>query len=464
MTTDDDIKRQDSVDSKNDGLTSGRTENQTAQVQKKRSRRVPSEPQKGNIKIGRHGAEMIMTSDPERNEEMLSQVGIPEGWEVPKTMEERLQVVKKLIAHSMGIDPNMTTDVPDRIGFNLTNQAERDVLFAVLKLMTDSDYKGTFQVPSTQVLNKEHNKDPRPVEAETKGYQVVGTKTQIGGAYQNIPSTPVVRIGQAELLRAAGLDPDVRSDKERGAQAVVSLATKQNFLMWTRFARDKKGKIEKRNGRTRFEIVSTFSPVLNVNFVSEPNQEGKPVLKYYEISLAPVFLDEISREYGSKGDGYFLLIPQEANREIEKAHRDLFPYRVRVSPTIQALCYWLRLRVVDIQSKERNPFTKKKTDSLLIVGYSDLCRQLNIAESSFRRNPSRIRQVVEDGLRVAQKIGYITEFSSDDSLGEYRLVINFDYYPNRFRQETPQEEPQQAETPDEPQQETIDLKLFDETT
>ena len=431
--------------------SSGRTDNQV-QVRRKRSQKNPNDPQKGDIKIGRHGAEMIMTSDPRKNEEMLSQVGLPDGWVIPKTMEERIQVVKKLIAHSMGIDPNLTTNVPDRVGFNLTNQAERDVLFGVLKLMTDSDYKGTYQVPSTQVLNKEHNDNPKPVEAETKGYQVVGTQTQIGGAYENIPSTPVLRIGQSELVRAVGYDPSISSDRERVAQAVVSLATKQNFLMWTRFARDRKGEIERRNGRTKFEIVSTFSPVLNVNFVSEPNHEGKPVLKYYEISLAPVFLDEVSREYGAKGDGYFLLIPQEANREIEKAHRELFPYRVRVSPTIQALCYWLRLRVVDIQSKERNPFTKRKSDSLLIVGYSDLCRRLNISETSFRRNPSRIRQVVEDGLRVAQKVGYISEFSSDDISGEYRLVINFDYYPNRFKQETPQEEPQQEETHQEPEQ------------
>lgn len=451
--TNDDIIKNEPDEIQVSGMTSGRTESQTGRVQRRRNRRNPNDPKKGDIKIGRHGAEMIMTSNPEKNEEMLSQVSLPDGWVIPKTTEERIQVVKKLIAHSMGIAPNLTTNVPDRVGFNLTNQAERDVLFGVLKLMTDSDYKGTYQVPSTQVLKKEHNDNPKPVEAETKGYQLVGTQTQIGGAYENITSTPVLRIGQSELVRAVGYDPSISSDRERVAQAVVSLATKQNFLMWTRFSRDRKGKIERRNGRTRFEIVSTFSPVLNVNFISEPNQEGKPVLKYYEISLAPVFLDEVSREYGSKGDGYFLLIPQDANQEIEKAHRELFPYRVRVSPTIQALCYWLRLRVVEIQSKERNPFSKRKNDPELVVGYSDLCRRLNISETSFRRNPSRIRQLVEDGLRVAQKVGYISEFSSDDSEGEYRLVINFDYYPNRFRQgEETGEEPRQEETPREPEQ------------
>lgn len=457
----DDTKRTD-IDEAQVESRSGRTESQAINVRKRQDELVHP---KTNIKIGRHGADMIMTSDPEKQERMLSQVGLPEGMS-PATIEERLRLVKTLIARSMGYRDTDLEKVPDRIGFNLTNQAERDVLFGVLKLMTESDYKGTHKVPSSEIQKRKSDKNPIPkpekaIEADSKGYQLIATQTHIGGAYENIPSTPVLIISQSDLVRAVGYDPTISSDRERVAQAVVSLATKQNFLMWTRFARDKKGKVEKRNGRTKFEIVSTFSPVLNVNFVSEKDKNGKVVLKYYEVSLAPVFLDEISREYGAVNDGYFLLIPEDANREIEQAHKDLFPYRVRVSPTIQALCYWLRLQVVEIQSRDRNPFTKTKSSPVLVVKYEDLCRQLNISELSFRRNPSRIRQVVEDGLLVAQKIGYITEFSSDDSVGEYRFVVNFEYYPNRFKQESQEPEQEGTQTPgegqNEPQQGTIDF-------
>ena len=421
--------------------SSGRTQSQAVRRSMRNTRDLNNE--KTNIKIGRHGAEMIMTSDPERNERMLSRVGLPEGVQVPTTIEERLKLVKRLIATSMGLDPETETNIPDRIGFNLTNQAERDVLFGVLKLMTESDYKGDYQSPSSEVLNRKDDPNPKPVkavEADLNGFQLVATETHIGGAYENIPSTPVIRITQADLIRAVGYDPNLGSDRDRVAQAVVNLASKQSFLMWTRFARDKKGRVETNNKRTKFEVVSTFSPVLNFKFVNEVDEKGVGSLKYYEISLAPVFLDEISREYGSVNDGYFLLIPEEANREIQETHRKLFPYRVRVSPTIQALCYWLRLKVQDIQNRERNPFSRTKTspNPLLRVSYSDLCRQLNIAESSFRRNPSRIRQVVEDGLLVAQTIGYITEFSSDDVSGEYLFVVNLDYYPNRYKQTSPE--------------------------
>lgn len=397
-----------------------------------------------------------MTSDPEKNERMLSQVGLPEGWETPTTMEERLKVVKRLIARSMGYQDTDIDDVPDRIGFNLTNQAERDVLFGVLSLMTKTDYNGTYKVPSNQIPSSDDRQRPeKAVEADSHGYQLIATQTRIGGAYANIPSIPVLRITQGELIQSLGYDPTSFSDRERVAQAVVKLAKKQYFLMWTRFSRDKNGKVERRNGRTKFEIVCTFSPVLNVKFVNDYDRNGNISLKYYEISLAPAFLDEISREYGSEGDGYFLLIPQDCNQEIEEAHRKLFPHR-RISPTIQSLCYWLRLRVVEIQSRDRNPFTKTKSSPVLIVKYEDLCSQLNISEESFRTQKSRVRKVVQDGLLVAQEIGYITEFSSDDETGEIRLLLNFDYYPNRFRQDS-QEVPNQEETPT-PEEEQGELR------
>ena len=148
-------------------------------IAKRREVKELSVNPKTNIKIGRHGADMIITSDPEKQEKMLSQVGLPEGM-TPATIEEKLRVVKTLIARSMGVEN--IDGVPDRIGFNLTNQAERDVLFGVLKLMTKTDYKGTFKVPSSVVLNREHDENPKPVEAETKGYKLIATETHIGGA------------------------------------------------------------------------------------------------------------------------------------------------------------------------------------------------------------------------------------------------------------------------------------------
>lgn len=404
------------------------------------------------IKVGRHGAERLMTSDPQKDEKMLRGVALPQGVPEPQTLEERLKLVKRLIAQSMGVQ-DIESGVPDRLGFNITNQAERDVLFGVLKLMTDSDYRGEFQVPTTQVLRQKFEENTRPVEAQTKGFEVLST--HIGGAYENIESVPFVRITQKSLIEAIGYDPESQSDKARVGGAVRDLAMKQNFLMWTRFKRDDKGKVVRdKNGRTRFEIVSTFSPVLNVNFVSEQEEGRGLVLKYYEISLSPILLDQVSREYGGVGGGYFLLIPENYNSEIQEAYRKRFPYRSRVSPIVQALCFWLRLIVQERQNQVRNPLRlwkqtrgkkqpPRKISSELRVGYADLCRRLNVSESSIRKQKSRISQNIEDGISIARDIGYITTASNDILSGEYIFDLNLNYYPSRYAQgESPEEGPE----------------------
>ena len=390
---------------------------------------------KKHIKVGRHGAGMIMTSDPEKNEEMLRRVGVPDGIPEPQTLEERIGLVKKLIAQSMGIKDldSIEHKVPNQIGFNLTNQAEQDVLFGVLRMMTETHYRGTFQVPTAKVLKERF-------APQTEGYNIRTTKTNLGGAYQNIPSTPVLKVTQAQLITALGYDSEKGSDRERVAQAVVNLATRMNFLLWTRYQTDDKGRIVKdRNGRTKFELVSEFSPVLNVRFVSDYEVDRNGVktsnLKYYEISLAPVLLDQVTREYGSINEGYFLLLPVDANTEIETAYRNLF-HQGRMSPTIRSFCFWLRLQVQDRQNRERNPFTKVKEGTTLRVGYADLCRQLNISESTLRANKSRTRKAIEEGIRVAEEIGYITSGVNDLLTGEYLFELNLDFYPDRYKKDS----------------------------
>ena len=460
MTSDD--KKQTSVDIQVGTSISGRTESQTTKVRKKREVKHLSVHPKTNIKIGRHGAEMIMTTDPENNERMLSQVGIPEGWETPATMEERLRLVQKIISQSMGISLD-ESQVPAKIGFDISTESQRKLLFGVLRLMTESDYRGTYQKPNEQVL-RETGKDPKSVEAETKGYKVL-TGTEFGGVYENIPSTPIIKISDRDLMIESGFNPDSDSDKENFSKAKGDLSFKQNFLMYTRFARDEKGRVIKdRNGRTKFELVSMFSPVLIIKSVADP-QTKKHL--YNEISPAPVFLDEISRIYGATNGGYFLLIPSDSMEEITRAYRRRFPNRKGYPPTIvHSLCWWFRLRVVDIQNRERNPFTKKKGESSLRISFFDLCRQMDFGEKAIKKNRSRIRKQLSDGIEVAQELGYISGWSFNEETDEYIFDLNLEYYPNGYKsndepdEQTQQEEPQEKsqgppEEQGEPQQGTI---------
>lgn len=384
-----------------------------------------------NIKVSRHGAEMIMTSDPKKQERMLSQVELPVGMETPASMEERVRLVSKIISQALEIDlPE--GQVPTRIGFNITTDTERRVLFGFLKLLTDTNYRGTYQVPNSQVIKQEFGDKEKPVEALTKGTKT-RTGTEIGGAYENIPSTPVVRITRDNIMRASGLDPESGSDRRDFSQAFSSLTIRQNFLMWTRIARDEKGRIIRdKNGRTKFELVSTFSPVLNANFVLDPTTKK---LEYYEISPAPVFLDQISREYGGPNGGYFLLIPEGAYQEVSDAYHKRFPSRKgMIPPVIQALCFWFRLKVQEGQNDERNPLSRRKFSGQIRISYFDLCRELDYGERSIKNNRKRISQTIDDGISVSLDLGYLTRASFDAVSDDYLFDLNLDYYPSRYSQ------------------------------
>lgn len=388
-------------------------------------------PGKKHTKIARHGADMIMTRDPEKEEKMLSRIGIPDGFETPVSLEDRVKLVKRLISQAMGI-PVPVENVPDKIGFNLTTDSQRKILFAVLQLMTETNYQGDVQVPNSQVLKKRYDSE-RPKQAETQGFQVIGG-THIGGAYENIPSTPIVRITRADLMRRAGFDPDGGSDLRDFSQGLSALTINQNFLMWTRFKRDEKGRIVRdKNGRTEFELVSTFSPTLNINFVQNPKTK---VLEYYEISPAPVFLDEISREYGGTNGGYFLLIPEDSYQEVSEAYKRRYPSRRGFPPSvIQALCFWFRLQVQDIQQKVRNPFTKNKSvPSQIQISFHNLCKNLDYGDEYIRKHRKRIVKFLDDGISIALELGYLTESSFDVLTDEYLFDLNIDYYPSRYKQ------------------------------
>lgn len=416
------------MENENSIISSGRTSDQ--EVSKK-----------SHIKIAKHGADLIMTSNPQEQERMMAQIGVPDGFQVPTTYEERVKFCAKLISKAMGFTlPE--EEVPSTIGFNLTTDSQRKLLFGVLKLMTGTDYRGNVKVSNYQVIpdgsriieqGGGKKAEIKVIDIENDGYKVM-TGTHIGGAYQNIPMVPVLRITKSDLMRESGFDSDRRNDERDFDKAMSALTLKQNFLMWTRFARDDNGGLKKdKNKRQLFELVSTFSPVLNVRSVLDPQTKN---LKYFEVSPAPVFLDEISREYGGINGGYFMLVPEGSYNEVSEAYKRKYPNRKGYIPSsIQALCFWLRLKVQEIQNKDRNPFTKRKGTSKIKIGYFDLCCQLDYGEQTIRKKKTKIQSVLRDGFDIAQELGYIKEWSIDLFTGDYLFDLNLEYYPNEYKKE-----------------------------
>lgn len=400
-----------------------------------------------SIKISRHGAEMIQTRNPQREEQMLSRLTLPDNAkQSPMTLQERTKTAMRVISQATGIKLSENeSEWPDKIGFNLSNEMQKNVLFVVLKRMTETDYKGDYQIPNETVIGRTYKNNVRGgIEQSsmkmTSGYELA--KSHIGGAYQNIPNIPVLKLSVSDLIqdvvRFTGLSDTEEnrwSVSQKVKDAVGHLARDMHFLMWTRIKRDNKGKLvrSKSSKKTEFEIVSTFSPVLNVNFVMDENRQS---LSYYEISPSPVFLDEISRDYGSRNGGYFIMIPENFNRQID----DVYPTK-RISPFVKTFCYWLRLRFTERHSQNLNVWKKNKNDYTIQIGFKELCQDLNFAESTYTTARRRTMETIRRGIDISKNIGYLLSENYDEDTDEFTFELNPGFYPQGDpNDETGQEE------------------------
>ena len=153
------------------------------------------------IKIGRHGAEALLPN-PKDEEKILSQFHIEEKG-ISLTREDKIKKIKNLYSYFLDIDPDEVR-IPDKIGFEISNDSQRKILFCVLGLLTETDYQGNYQKPVP-------NKDKEELR--------LGSSTPtLGGPYKNIRQTPVLRIEKNELMQKSGFDP---SKKATGGISVL---------------------------------------------------------------------------------------------------------------------------------------------------------------------------------------------------------------------------------------------------
>ena len=390
------------------------------------------------IKIGRHGGDK-MIQNPEENEKMMSKFVFKDK-NAPITTEEKIKRVKKLIASLYGIDLDKAP-VPDKIGFEISNDSQRKILFGVLNEMTKTDYKGTETRPVDMIQD--------PLVKDRKRYISTGSyNPQVASPYKNINFVPVLRKERRELMRICGFDPTSKSDRRDFGEALSAITTDNYFLMWKRFKRDEegnlvktgqktfrnnKGRFQSTKGRTDFELVSAIDTILKIRFIHNPNTQK---MTHYEIMLNPVFFDEMSPEFGGER-GNFILVPEDSLDEIKRTYKKIYPSsRGYIPPAILNLCWWFRLEVLNIQNRNRNKFTKNPRGGKISKKYIDLCQILNIPRESALKNKNRIQKTLETGIELAKEIGYIKEGTRNvlDN-DEYLFELNFDYYPNEYRDE-----------------------------
>ena len=208
--------------------------------------------------------------------------------------------------------------------------------------------------------------------------------------FPSIPHIPVIITGQNELLRASGIDPNNRSQKQQALEALKQLAEEQNLFIYKRLARDKNGKpkTDRRTQKYIMEDVQFIDTLLKVKTITEENT-GR--LVSYEIMPSPLLLDDYAT--------YYITLPKSWRDEIDKAAGK------RASPYTYAVCIYLRMAYKELSQRKSENYE-------IAIPWTVMAEKVSMPESLRTRNRSRAKKIIDEAYDIAVKAGYLEKVVS----------------------------------------------------
>ena len=278
----------------------------------------------------------------------------------------------------------------DRFGIDLTD-VQSKIMEGILRGFTETNYRG--------------NIEPRDTA------QIAAEKYSEGGlppTYKYVKEVPRLRATQAQIMDWAGVNKNSISEKERAVEALNHLGTTQYCFYYDRLAYGQDGIPEKdRSGRWKKEEVMAVDTLFTIKEVRE-EQGGS--LKYYEIEISPIFLDQ--------RESYFMLIPYNWREEV----RAIVGSKKASSYTFRFLMF-LRYQY---EMKRRSP--KLKPPFSLKWAWEEIAVAIKMPESVYKRQKVRANKILEDAYSVAKQLGYLNEYQRCENSDT--LVFNTEkYYP-----------------------------------
>ena len=277
----------------------------------------------------------------------------------------------------------------------ILNSTQWKVLGAILKELTDTNYKGHKLMSTYEALN---DKDLPPIYPTDKtGAFLYGSENS---PYKNITAIPRLLITQSNLIRLAGYDPRKQSHRQNVVEALDYLRTHQCYFYWKRL-KYKDGKpVKNKDGEYVFEYVEELATVLRVNKITD----NKRKLDYYEIEPSACLLDQ--------HDKYFLLIPKELLDNIDK--------KIKRKPSFYTILF-----LIWLYNEADNMRRYKKKDKT--VSLEELVIILNMPESLYKKKKKDAERKIQEAIMTASSLGYIKNISKDD--GTLTFYFNKDFYP-----------------------------------
>lgn len=283
------------------------------------------------------------------------------------------------------------------------NQAQERVMYAILKYLSDTNYKGD---ELKDIIKDKPLGDIYSLNPASKVTLVTGENAP----YKNIDAIPVVKITQAKLIELAGYKQR-QGDKQDVIEALNFLASEVFCFYWLRQKIEKGVFVKDKNGDWTKEEVMVPGTLFTVKYVKEA---GSDKLDYYEISPSAPLLDQVNN--------HFLLVPHNWKEEVRQITGN------RESSYTYKLLLWLRLQYERIRkynkyggrNRKPKPFKLSKT-------WEEIAEALKMPESMYKRNRPNALKIIKRAYSVAIKLGYLVKV--EDNGATDILYLNENYYP-----------------------------------
>jgi hypothetical protein len=289
------------------------------------------------------------------------------------------------------------TNKPDSYGVVL-NYTQKKLFEAILKRLTDTNYKGDTQINNDTLL-KDNYKDTRLANNTL----LTGDKAP----YKNIKTIPILKIKQAKLIQLCGFDKPRQGDKQDVIEALNFLSTNLFFFYWIRLKTENNKPVKDKNGDYIKEEVMEVGTLLRVRHIREQG-----VLQYYEITFSAPILDQV--------DNYFLLVPCNWRDEVKQITGK------RASNYTYGFLLWLRLQYEEKRRYNANK-TRKLKDFIINKSWEDIAIALKMPKSMYKTNRKKAESIIKEAYSVAIKLGYLQKIETIKNID--KIYLNEEFYP-----------------------------------
>lgn len=273
-----------------------------------------------------------------------------------------------------------------RFGVDLTDMQLR-VMEGILHGFSRTGYQGNFTPKSRDEIVEER----------------FGGKIPL--AYQNVTELPILRVKQSEILEWAGVNRNSIAAWGRAVDAINSLGTTQFCFYYDRLVYEDGKPVRDKEGGWKKEQVTSVDALFTIKEVRE-KESG--VLKYYEITPSPIFLDQ--------RESYFMMVPFNWREEV----RQLYGNK-KASGYLFLFLIWLRYQF-ELKRRSR----RVKLPYQIKWSPEDIARAIKMPEGTIKLRKKQMLSVLYDSYSVAQKLGYLTDIEIHEHV--HVLTLNTEKY------------------------------------